>query len=127
VDVVYVIVTKGVEIGYVLFNIMWNAGDGQTTDVDSGFERRMIERGEAEADFQMGSGAANPLDNFPGEAGAVFKRATEWAASRKGREHFVAEIAVAVFDVHKMKSDAGGDAGDGNVGVDQPSDVIVRD
>src|ERR1044071_6779376 len=73
-------------------------------------KRHGIERREPHADFQSGSKGANAFDDLPEKACTIFKTAAIIALARARAQKLMSQIAVAMFDVYKIKANLMGEA-----------------
>ena len=82
------------------------------------FEGDKIKGAQTHANFQLGSFRADAGHNIAKEARAIFQRAAVGPRTSMGREKFVQQIAVAMFDIDEVRSNVRRHPGRG--------DVIVR-
>ncbi len=69
-----------------------------------GFERDEIKRGKSHANFQPRRVGADAGDDLAQETGAILETAAVFAGAIDRAEEFVAEVAVAMFDIHEMET-----------------------
>src|SRR3984885_1493498 len=74
-------------------------------------EGHRIDRRQPHSNMQSRAERANPLDNFAKKARAAFERSAVASLSRMSAEELVAEIAVAMLNVHEIETQLPGQMG----------------
>ena len=75
--------------------------------VGPGRERDEVERGQPNADPEVGSGGAYPVDDLVGASRAVGRAIRRSGPADRGREQFVQQVAVAVLHVDEVEPGVG--------------------
>ena len=122
---------ESVEIGQV---ILEGLGDPRPRPASLGAVRirpegHPVEGREPDADGDRPAPlvGADALGDPAQEAGAVLEGAAELPRPREARQQLVAQVPVAVLDVDEVESRLAGDAGAGDVELDQTVQFLVRD
>ena len=97
-------------IGQAVAEVFGNAGSLSATvgSIRVGTERNEVEYAQAYANPETRRDGPDPMDNFPEETRPVFERAAKGTATGNGAQEFVAQISVAMLDVHELIAQIGG-------------------
>jgi hypothetical protein len=121
--------SKTIEIRQAVGEIFRNAGTQLARLREAGIrpEGNEVESTKAHCQVDSISTGADGLDDVAKDAGSIFEGAAVFSWSDFSAEEFVQQVAVAMLNINKVRSDFRGDSGGSHVVLDQSLDLSIRE